>query len=99
MSNNHKLPYDGQCEVSLTVKIHNTEKEVRNVVIDTGFLTSSTYGLKLPFTLLDMANFTLTGTVALADGDPKNIKYIPDATITGLQGLELRERFQSLRSS
>ena len=91
-NNSHKLPYDGQCEVSLTVKIHSTEKEVHNVIIDTGLLTSSTYGLKVPFTLLDTANFTLTGTVALADGKPMNIKYIPAATITSLQGIELKKK-------
>lgn len=62
------LSYDGECLCKLKVTIQGTEVEIENTLIDTGFVTVSGYGLKLPREYLRYAQNYGIGEVGVADG-------------------------------
>lgn len=74
------LPYDGRCELNIVVNIHGVEKNL-NVLVDTGFTSSTGFGLKLPAEFARYAKFTGTGYVRVADGRQVAADSIPDAKI------------------
>lgn len=84
------LPYDGKCEVKIIVNIHGTEKEV-GVLVDTGFVTGTGFGLKLPAEFARYANYTGTGHIRVADGREVAADSIPDAKIIQIEEHRLRE--------
>lgn len=65
---NWDLDYQGKCEISLTVEINGTERVVREVLVDTGFVGDS--GLKLPNDLSSLAYNPQVTTITLGDGTP-----------------------------
>jgi len=62
------LSYDGKCLCKLKVIIQGTKVEIENTLIDTGFITVSGYGLKLPLEYLHYAQNYGIGEVGMADG-------------------------------
>lgn len=86
------LPYRGKCTVKLTVDIHGNTEEIPNVLIDTGFTSGTTFGLKLPIEYSRFANGPITGYVKQADGEKVPVQYIPDAIIACIQGFSLERK-------
>ena len=60
--------------------IHGVEKPL-TVVVDTGFVSATGFGLKLPAQYATYAHITGTGVVRVADGRPVAAASIPDAKI------------------
>jgi len=71
------------------VDIHGVEKNL-SVLVDTGFVSATGFGLKLPAQFAAYANFTGTGVVRLADGRPVSTASIPDAKIVQVGNTRLR---------
>jgi hypothetical protein len=78
------LPYDGKCELNITVNIHGVEKDF-SVLVDTGFTSGTGFGLKLPAEFARYANFTGTGYVRVADGRQIAAASFPDAKIVKIE--------------
>jgi len=66
--------------MTLDVDIHGTVRNV-TVLVDTGFVSGTDFGLKLPASYANYARVTGTGSVSLADGTPRDAESIPDAKI------------------
>lgn len=83
------LQYDGKCELNIVVDIHGVEKDL-SVIVDTGFVSATGFGLKLPSQFVTYAHFTGTGFVRVADGRQIAAASIPDAKIVQVGGTRLR---------
>jgi len=86
------LSYDGKCEIKIIVDIHGTEKEV-DVLVDTGFVAGTGFGLKLPIDFARYASYTGTGRVTLADGRQVAADSIPNAKVIQIESLKVFHRF------
>ena len=80
-----RLTMNGRCDLNIVVDIHGTRMKVR-VLIDTGFVRQTGYGLKLPASLAQYAYPTGTASIALADGEPVLAQAIPNARIVEIEG-------------
>ena len=82
------LRYDGRCDLKLVVNIHGTTVPV-TALIDTGFVTATGFGLRLPADLVSFAQYVGTGQVRVADGRLVDADSIPDAKIVEIEGRKL----------
>jgi hypothetical protein len=82
------LGYDGKCDLELVVDIHGTTVPV-TARIDTGFVSDTGFGLRLPINLTGHAKYVGTGSVRVADGRLVNADSIPDAEILEIEGHKL----------
>lgn len=78
------LPYQGKCEVSIVIDIHGVEEEL-SVLVDTGFVSGTGFGLKLPAEFARYANVLGTAYVEVADGRRIPVYTIPDAKILQIE--------------
>lgn len=83
------LRYDGKCELDIIVDIHGVEKNL-SVIVDTGFVSATGFGLKLPAQFAIYANYTGTGFVRVADGRQVAAASIPDAKIVQVGSTRLK---------
>jgi hypothetical protein len=84
------LPYHGKCELNIIVDIHGVEKEL-SVLVDTGFVSGTGYGLKLPSNFANYAMSTGTGYVTVVDGREVAAASIPDAKIVRIDQHKLKD--------
>lgn len=79
------LRFNGWSAVRLGIDIHGTKVE-EEVLLDTGFTTSSGFGLKIPMAHVQAASSVALGQVRLANGKLHPALWIPDGRITEING-------------
>lgn len=84
------LKYDGRCDIDLVVDIHGTNLPIK-ALIDTGFVSASSFGLKLPANLAIYAKYLGTGEIRVADSRLVAADSIPDAKIVQIEKHKLAE--------
>lgn len=84
------MDYTGKCSIKILVGIHGIEKEL-SVLVDTGFISGTGFGLKLPEDFARYAAFTGTGQVQVADGRSVNADSIPNAKILKIEDHDITE--------
>lgn len=82
-------PYNGKCAIPLVVDIHHNNVEIPEVLVDTGFTSGTTFGLKLSECYAPSSGIGI-GQIKLANGIEVPAKFILDLQIIKIGNYQLK---------
>lgn len=84
------LTYESLCEIKIKLDIHGHEEEI-NAIVDTGFTAGTGFGLKIPTSFSQHADYVGVGEVTMANGETIEVEYIPDGKILSFEDIALKD--------
>jgi predicted aspartyl protease len=85
------LSYGNHSTLSLEIILDKSQNVISEVIIDTGFTTSSMFGLKLPLEYVKYPKTLYTSTISLADTTEAHVQYA-QAIIAKVEAHELKRK-------